>query len=241
MFKNFCLLLLVIIIISSFQKSTTNMIITEKDLLLGMFNPEENDSFIEIPLDYASRKEMFIQKEVLDSFIIMYNKAREDGISLKIISATRNFNRQKQIWEKKWRSSNILDENERAKDILKYSAMPGTSRHHWGTDIDINSLSPRYFKSGKGLKEHNWLVKNANKFGFCQPYKHKSDSIRLYGYEDEPWHWSFMPIANDCMNGYKEQITYDDIVGFDGSETAITIDVINNFVFGINNECLCDE
>ena len=30
--------------------------------------------------------------------------------------------------------------------------MPGTSRHHWGTDIDFNSVDPAYFKTATGIK-----------------------------------------------------------------------------------------
>jgi D-alanyl-D-alanine carboxypeptidase len=55
-------------------------------------------------------------------------------------------------------------------DIMNYSAMPQASRHHWGTDVDINSVEPEYFESGQGLKEYTWLQENAWKFGFCQPY-----------------------------------------------------------------------
>ena len=48
--------------------------------------------------------------------------------------------------------------------------MPSTSRHHWGTDIDLNSLNNSYFSSGKGLKEYDWLTTNANHYGFYQVY-----------------------------------------------------------------------
>jgi len=45
--------------------------------------------------------------------------------------------------------------------------MPTASRHHWGTDVDINSVDPDYFMNGTGLKEYEWLKKNAYKYGFC--------------------------------------------------------------------------
>ena len=61
-----------------------------------------------------------------------------------------------------------MDSLKAAKTILLYSSMPTTSRHHWGTDMDINSLENSYFASGQGLKEYTWLKKNAAKFGFCQ-------------------------------------------------------------------------
>ncbi|MFM9004881.1 MAG: D-alanyl-D-alanine carboxypeptidase family protein [Flavobacteriales bacterium] len=45
---------------------------------------------------------------------------------------------------------------------MKFSSMPGTSRHHWGTDIDLNSVEPSYFLSGKGLLIYQWLSAHRN-------------------------------------------------------------------------------
>ncbi len=50
---------------------------------------------------------------------------------------------------------------------MNYSAMPSASRHHWGTDLDINSVEDEYFQTEPGLSEHKWLVNNGFKFGFC--------------------------------------------------------------------------
>ena len=111
----------------------------------------------------------------------MYDAAKKEGITLKIISATRNFATQKIIWEGKWTgkrlheskenlAKTIPNPTERAIKILRWSSMPGTSRHHWGTDIDLNKLNNSYFEKGEGLKIYNWLIANASSFGFCQPY-----------------------------------------------------------------------
>ena len=86
-----------------------------------------------------------------------FNKAKRDSIDLKIISGTRNFYEQKAIWNRKWNLYNNLNPIHRAKKILEYSSMPSTSRHHWGTDIDLNSLNNSYFNTGKGLKTYQWL------------------------------------------------------------------------------------
>ena len=81
----------------------------------------------------------------------MYNAALLEGVELKIVSGTRNFHQQKSIWERKW-NANIksMDSLSSVKEILKYSSMPCTSRHHWGTDIDLNDLNNSYFEYGKG-------------------------------------------------------------------------------------------
>ena len=94
--------------------------------------------------------------------------------------------------------------------------MPTTSRHHWGTDIDLNSLSNSYFEQGKGKKEYEWLIENANKYGFYQVYTSKENGRT--GYNLEKWHWSYLPLASEYLKFYNANITYKDISGFKGSE-----------------------
>ena len=42
--------------------------------------------------------------------------------------------------------------------------MPSTSRHHWGTDLDLNNLNNSYFTSGKGKKIYKGSEKNKRLF-----------------------------------------------------------------------------
>lgn len=220
--------------------------IINKDYLLGKFNPSLHILFEKIEPELTTINNGYLRKEALDAFRDMHNSAKEDGITLKIVSATRNFNRQKAIWEAKWLGKTVVegidlttisDLEERSRMILLYSSMPGTSRHHWGTDIDINSVSPDYFKTDKGIQEYKWLSKNAGSFGFCQTYT-KKDSLRDTGYEEEPWHWSYTPVASPLLSYYISIIDYSDIKGFHGESTAKKLDVINNYVLGINPDCL---
>ncbi|OIP01341.1 MAG: hypothetical protein AUJ97_07130 [Bacteroidetes bacterium CG2_30_32_10] len=218
----------------------------DKKHLLGQFNYKTDNGFVEVDAKYGNKKGMYLQKEVYEAFLKMKVAAAKDGITLIIVSATRNFNEQKMIWEAKWsgkklvNSQNIYltikDPVERAKTILNYSSMPGTSRHHWGTDIDLNSIDNSFFNTEKGIKLYNWLSNNAATYGFCQPYT-KKDIFRPNGYEEEKWHWSYLPIAKQYLTVYKNTITYSDITGFLGAETASKIDIIKNYIFGINQDC----
>ena len=114
--------------------------------------------------------------------------------------------------------------------------MPGTSRHHWGTDIDLNSFENSWFESGEGLVVYNFLVENAEKFGFCQPYTPKGES-RPNGYEEEKWHWSYMPVSGR-LTGLAESILRDTAIsGFQGAEAAAEIQVVEHYVLGINPDC----
>lgn len=204
--------------------------------LLGKFDYRKDSGFIAVESKYCS-KPMYLQKETFQKFKEMHEAAKKDGVTLIIISGTRNFIEQKGIWEGKWvKFITSMDSLTAAKKILLYSSMPTTSRHHWGTDIDINSLDNHYFTSGKGLKEYEWLKKNASKFGFCQVYTDKTASKRT-GYEMEKWHWSYLPISSQYLKKYNELVSYKDITGFTGSYLAPKLRAIEDYVNGIEAIC----
>ena len=220
----------------------------EKVYLMGKFDPSTQENFAVVPAnDSISGYKIYLRKETLDAFLEMQNAANKDDIDLKIASATRNFIYQKGIWNNKWTGVTLVDGKnlaksipngmERFEKILEYSAVPGTSRHHWGTDIDINNANPQYFNTKQGEKEYNWLVKNAPLFGFCQPYDLK-DNDRPEGYNEEKWHWSYLPLAKTFTQEYKNLITDADIKGFDGDEYVAGQDLINKHVLGINPDCI---
>lgn len=229
----------------SFAQAAKAQSVDSLSYVLGKFEYTNHADFVLIPAAYSNKERMYLRKEVLDAFKIMRQAALKDGVNLTIISATRNFNHQKRIWESKWNGSRLVngqnlattlpDKAVRAKEILKYSSMPGTSRHHWGTDIDINSLNSSYFKSGKGKKEYEWLRDNAFEYGFCQVYSEKGTD-RLNGYEEEEWHWSFMPLARTFLRYHQKHVTASDISGFDGSD-AMPLSEISKYVNGISAEC----
>lgn len=231
--------------ISSEKRKEILAKISEK-YLMGKFDPAKDERFAKIPNPYA-QKEMFMRKEALESFKKMYTAAKKDGITLLIVSATRPFDVQKTIWEAKWTGKRKVDgkllpkevknPKERAVKILRWSSMPSTSRHHWGTDIDVNDLNPEYFEKGQGLKEYEWLVANAGKYGFCQVYSEMGEN-RPYGYQEEKWHWSYLPISKDLTDAYAQKITDQDIGGFLGAESAPMIEVVKKYVLGINPLCL---
>lgn len=220
----------------------------EKIYLMGKFDPAQREDFVLIPGEYTNvENEMYLRKETLNAFLKMRGAAEKNKVNLKIASAARNFDYQKNIWNNKWTgftpvngkdlSKSILNELERFKKILEYNAAPGTSRHHWGTDIDINNANPSYFKTEKGKEVHEWLAQNAHRFGFCQPYNLKKNG-RKAGYNEEKWHWSYLPLAKTFTQKYKKLIKNEDINGFLGDEYVSREDLISNYVLGINPDCL---
>ena len=232
------------------KKKTITEIIADTvstDYLMGKFDPAKHPDFVLIDKAFTDKSAAYLRKETYDAFLKMEAVAKKDGVLLKILSATRNFYRQKKIWEDKWTgrqrvedgtnvAKSIKDPVERAKKILLYSSMPGSSRHHWGTDLDLNYLSDDYFTHGQGKKIYSWLVKNASNFGFCQPYSDKNISSRT-GYQEEKWHWTYVPLSQGFTQGAKLRLKDDMINGFLGSETAIDLKIVQNYVLGINTVC----
>ncbi|RCW91228.1 M15 family metallopeptidase [Winogradskyella arenosi] len=204
-----------------------------KALVLGMFNFRTDSTFTKVDPQYTS-KTIYLNKEVDSAFVAMRKAAEHDGIYLKVISGTRNFSAQKAIWERKWKKYANLAPKERALKILEYSSMPGSSRHHWGTDLDLNNLTNSYFSSGEGLAIYQWLTTHANDFGFYQVYTTKNQGRT--GYNLEKWHWSYLPIAQPYLEYYNAHITVSDIKGFEGADQAQAVDIINSYVNGISKK-----
>ena len=198
--------------------------------LTGRFNPENHPDFVQVPSRFTTQATT-MRKEAFEAYKQMVAAAQRDGINLMIVSGTRNRERQIEIWTEKWNSLNGSPK-EKALEILHYSSMPGTSRHHWGTDIDINTVEADYFETEQGMRVYEWLHENAIKYGFFQPYIAKGDQ-RQAGYHEEKWHWSYFPISDQMIRAYKRMVSYDQIKGFPGAEIAPEIGVIEEFVNGI--------
>lgn len=220
--------------------------------LMGRFDPASHPAFTRADDRYTNGgRAYYLHRDAYAAFRDMHAAAAADGVKLQIISAARNFASQKGIWEAKWNGERLLEGKEsapqaypdpadRARAILRYSSMPGTSRHHWGTDIDLNALTNDYFASGEGKKIYDWLQTHAHEYGFCQPYTAKG-ADRPDGYEEEKWHWSYLPVARPLTRLAREELTADMIDGFRGAEAATAIDVVEKYVLGINPDCLPEQ
>lgn len=208
-----------------------------KDFLIGKFDYRKDERFVLVDKKWCKR-EIYLQKKTFVAFVKMAEAAKEDGIDLFVVSGTRNFADQKKVWEDYWKKNQkkIKNPKDNAKKTVQNIYMPSASRHHWGTDIDINSEDPKYFEKEQGKNVYRWLVENANKYGFCQVYTDKKRSKRT-GYSTEVWHWSYMPLSNYYLENYSKNIMYTDIKGFTGSDQAKELNIIQTYVQGINRKC----
>lgn len=172
-----------------------------KDALIGKDNPK------------LLKTNLYLQEDAYHSFLKMREDALKEGIEIKIISGHRDFNKQKSIWERKYKlfTSQGLSPKKAIEKIIEYSTIPGTSRHHWGTDIDIidnrkeysgDALVPAKFHgNGPFCKLKEWLDKNANKYGFYLVY---TDNAIRKGFKYEPWHYSYAPVSKQMLEEYKK-------------------------------------
>jgi len=155
------------------------------------------------------------------SFLAMRDAAARAGIDLAAASSFRDFDRQLHIWNAKWRGERplldragrpldaaSLDDAARIDAILCWSALPGGSRHHWGTDCDVIDaaalpegyrvqLVPEEYAPG-GVFERltPWLDENMGRFGFYRPYVAAQGGAGV-----EPWHLSYWPVSREALEG----------------------------------------
>ncbi len=213
-----------------------------KKFLLGKVNQRQDSDFIEIAPQHTPYK-LRLLKETYSAFISMYEAAKKDGIELKIISAARTYNDQCLHWNAKWKKltphPDLNDDLKKTLYLLRYCSLPGISRHHWGTEIDLNSLKPSYFETQTGKKVYDWLLQNANSFGFYQPYTSRTSPNRAKGFFEEKWHWSYRPLSAPFLVKYKELVTPDDITGFTGDNTVKHLN-LNEWLNSINPDLIIE-
>lgn len=161
-----------------------------------------------------------LQAEAREAFMAMQAAAAEAGFNLMPASSFRSFERQLAIWNGKFEGKRplldansqpldvqTLTESERINAILHWSALPGTSRHHWGTDLDIYDpdLLPRgvklqlepweYQAGGYFYPLSQWLTANMARFDFFLPFAQHHNGVAI-----EPWHLSYRPLAEGCAS-----------------------------------------
>jgi LAS superfamily LD-carboxypeptidase LdcB len=162
-----------------------------------------------------------LHPEAASAYAAMRTAAAADGIELRAASSFRDFARQVSIWNEKFRGERTmldrsgcamdgqcLDPAARVEAILWWSALPGASRHHWGTDLDVIDraavppgarvhLTPAEFGAGGPFERLDiWLRANMARFGFFRPYERD-----LGGVSPEAWHLSYAPIAEPALAG----------------------------------------
>ena len=168
-------------------------------------------------IDHASL-ERPVHRELVPAFRALQSRAREAGFDLAIVSGYRNYARQLRIWNEKANGqrplldsagrqldASTLTDWERVQAILRWSALPGASRHHWGSDIDVYDraavdidyvvqLTPdEVADHGPFGPLHRWLddqMARGDCAGFFRPYAEDRGGVA-----PERWHLCYAPVA----------------------------------------------
>lgn len=161
--------------------------------------------------------------EVADALEQLRAAAARCGFELRIASGYRSYARQLMIWDNKLTGKRpVLDADDQVIDlealsiaqrleaVLRFSALPGTSRHHWGTDLDVFDAAAvdsdycvqlnneEVSEGGCFTRLHDWLderIASGESFGFYRPYDRDRGGVA-----PERWHLSYAPLALECQN-----------------------------------------
>jgi LAS superfamily LD-carboxypeptidase LdcB len=170
-----------------------------------------------------------LHRDAVEPFLAMKSHAMLDGIYIEIVSAFRDIESQQKIWDRKFRGEyplydahgNVrnhagLTEGELVDAIICWSALPGASRHHWGSEIDVIDLAalpegyrvrlvPEEVRAGGVFYAlHQWLDANMARFGFFRPYH--TDRGGVY---PEPWHLSYAPVSTIALDLLTPEVIED--------------------------------
>ena len=153
------------------------------------------------------------------AFLALRTAATQSDIDLAAVSSFRSFEHQLLIWNDKFhgrrplldRDGGVLEravmtEEQLVSAILLWSALPGASRHHWGTEIDLidraalppggrpQLIAQEYSPAGVFARLGAWLPRHCEYYGFFLPYDRDRGGV-----QPEPWHVSFAPVSNAAL------------------------------------------
>ncbi|MGX1929029.1 M15 family metallopeptidase [Flagellimonas sp. 2504JD4-2] len=190
-----------------------------------------------------------LREEAYEAFVKMKKAAYTDGFDIKMVSSFRDFYRQEGIWERKYlrfTEDDGMEPLDAIDKIIEYSTIPGTSRHHWGTDIDIingypkvtgDVLVPEKFEAGGPFEDFKlWLDENSEKFGYYLVY---TDEPKRRGFKYEPWHYSYAPISIPMLTAFRKvnilkQLQYQDFLGCEHFTSGFLRTYIQDNILDIN-------
>ncbi len=187
------------------------------------------------------------QREVGLAFLAMREDAKKAGIDLLPFSTFRDFRTQLRIWNGKFsgkkplydingipRLQENLDDNQIIDFILNWSALPGGSRHQWGTEIDVvdgaamptgyepKLLPEETIEGGIFHPLHLWLEENIARYGFFRPYKFFKG-----GMYPEPWHLSYAPLSTKALKQVSPKLLRDAVIDAEISGKALVLERIS--------------
>src|SRR5580700_5904887 len=184
-----------------------------------ILSPEQLTGRVRSHVMELSKPRCTLHPGAAEAFLGLREEAAKAGIDLVAASSFRDFGRQLTIWNDKYYGRRpLLDAAGRALNpkrlsdeqiveaILLWSALPGASRHHWGTEVDVidraalrgeqraQLVPAEYAAEGVFGRLDRWLSEHAESYGFFRPYDRDRGGV-----QPEPWHLSFAPVATAAL------------------------------------------
>lgn len=209
----------------------TNLLSKAWEKFLGL-----NDTELET-ITFEDHKDYLIHQDIRKDLESLIKKASSFQIKLQPISSFRPFERQLKIWNEKVSGTrpliiighngleekidpHSLSESELLWAILKWSAIPGLSRHHWGTDLDMidqkaldlynkkKQHTPYQIKLTPSEYQQDGIFSHLGSFLEQQkisPFYRPYHTNRKVGLAFEPWHISHQQLANEKISFLKSE------------------------------------
>jgi len=172
-------------------------------------------------IDCNKKRHISLHERVVGPYGELKKSAAKNGFDLRVLSGYRSFDHQVKIWNDKISGKRaILDDSskpivhedfsawEKIQAILRWTALPGTSRHHWGTDFDVYDagalnhnykvqlIPSEYIGDGIFSAFYSWLMESIGPSGAYKSYFFQPYAIDNEGIAPEPWHLSYKPVAD---------------------------------------------
>ncbi len=194
-----------------------------------------------------------LRKQAHDAFQAMKKAAYGAGVDIKAVSSYRSFERQAAIFERKYErftAEDGMQPLDAIDKIIEYSTIPGTSRHHWGTDIDLidgnkkttgDVLVPQKFEAGGPFADFKaWMDENSKKFDFYLVY---TNTPKRRGFKYEPWHYSYAPLSIPMLTAFRKKnilklLELEDFIGSEHFTTGFVKTYVRDNILDINPELL---
>jgi len=200
---------------------------------MALLNPEQLTGRARDHVQEWQPLQCTLHPDTARAFAALREAAQEAGLELVAASGFRDFDRQLRIWNDKYLGRRpLLDPLGQALDprvmtapqivqaILHWSALPGASRHHWGTEIDVfdrAGLTPgqqpqlipaEYAAEGPFGRLDRWLSEHAEGFGFFRPYDRDRGGV-----QPEPWHLSYAPVSSAALAALSIEVLSEALEG----------------------------
>ncbi len=196
--------------VSSFktQSSDWRLIMANRNNIISNYKPNVK----QFDRQYCQNEvKYYFDERAFDDAMDMILAAREDGVTLVILSTYRTYARQTELYNNKVKY--YLDKGyskasaeQQASTVV---AIPGTSDHNLGLAIDFNYLDEKY-ENKPSLK---WLRENGSNYGFVMRYPKGKENVTGVIYE--PWHYRYVGVEHAkkmnelgmCLEEYVEYLS----------------------------------